>query len=306
MHERQPAAGGPRLTGQVGRREPGGAEQVAGEVRLQRAREVAWRRRELDPPRRPVTAEPHPDPAGAAHLHAVVGGEPAGRAEHRRRAERGVAGERDLLGGREDAGGVLAAVVDLRRRERRLREAELAGDGQALLAAEVVCAVDHRQLVAGERPVGEHVDDVVGQPGAASHDASVPAVTLGGREHLPLPCLRRAPRRAFRCSTPRATRWARFATSWRRCVPAACSRGCSGWWSRCSAAADLRADDPGHPRRLRPGDHDRRRQHAPLRAAPDRDPGVRADARPHVTISETGVTGTVFDVAMEPAGPATG
>ena len=46
-------------------------------------------------------------------------------------------------------------------------------------------------------------------------------------------------------------------------------------------APDLRADDPGHQHRQRAGLHDRAAQHAPLRAAPDRDPGDGPDARPH-------------------------
>ena len=67
-------------------------------------------------------------------------------------------------------------------------------------------------------------------------------------------------------------------------------------------APDLRADDPGDQHRQRAGLHDRPAQHAPLRAAPDRDPGDRPDARPHRHRSpSTGVSGTVYDVAMEQA-----
>ena len=47
------------------------------------------------------------------------------------------------------------------------------------------------------------------------------------------------------------------------------------------AAPDLRPDDPGHQHRQRAGLHHRAAQHAPLRAASDRDPRDRADARPH-------------------------
>ncbi len=43
----------------------------------------------------------------------------------------------------------------------------------------------------------------------------------------------------------------------------------------------LPADDPGDDDRQRAGLHDRPAQHAPLRAALDRDPGHRADAGPH-------------------------
>ncbi|HSJ20196.1 MAG TPA: hypothetical protein VK964_06455 [Nocardioidaceae bacterium] len=40
---------------------------------------------------------------------------------------------------------------------------ELAGQGQALLRGQVIAAVDDRELVAGEGPVGEDVHDVVGE-----------------------------------------------------------------------------------------------------------------------------------------------
>ena len=47
------------------------------------------------------------------------------------------------------------------------------------------------------------------------------------------------------------------------------------------SAADLRADDPGHQHRQRAGLHDRAAQHAPLRAAADRDAGRGPAVRPH-------------------------
>ena len=67
-------------------------------------------------------------------------------------------------------------------------------------------------------------------------------------------------------------------------------------------APDLRADDPGHQHRQRAGLHHRPAQHAPLRAAPHRDPRDRRRcSTARCRDRATGVRGTVYDVAMEQA-----
>jgi hypothetical protein len=74
-----------------------------------------------------------------------------------------MAGERDLIVRREDAD-VVGAVAD-RGHERRLGEPDLARECLHGLAIEAVrCVGHHTQLVAGERRLGEHVQQLEGNP----------------------------------------------------------------------------------------------------------------------------------------------
>jgi hypothetical protein len=72
-----------------------------------------------------------------------------------------VPGERQLVRRREDPGTVGRTRRRGRQDEDRLREVELARDRLQLLRGQRLGAKHHGQRVAGERPVGEDVDDLV-------------------------------------------------------------------------------------------------------------------------------------------------
>ncbi len=79
--------------------------------------------------------------------------------EHEGSPEDRVSGERDLPRRREDANARVPARL-WREHERRLREVELAREGEHLLVGEAARIGEDAELVAGERAVGEDVDEV--------------------------------------------------------------------------------------------------------------------------------------------------
>ena len=79
--------------------------------------------------------------------------ERAGRAYGR------VAGERQLAAGREDAHAPRMGRVAWRKDEGRFWEVELARDRLHRIRADPARVGQHRELVAAERLVGEHVED---------------------------------------------------------------------------------------------------------------------------------------------------
>jgi hypothetical protein len=98
------------------------------------------------------------------------------RDEQECRADRGVAGERQLAVGREDAH--VVAVVAHRRHERRLRERDLARDREHRVGIEALGHLGHHaELIARERFVGEHVEQSEGHPHGVA--VSQPGVLLG-------------------------------------------------------------------------------------------------------------------------------
>ena len=105
--KRQPAAGDPRLAGQVGRRQPEQPQQVADQRRAAPGRpgHAGWRCSSTSVARR---SAPRSGRRRRPASPSSAVSRPR-RPQHPRRAERRVPGERDLLLGGEDPGGVLAA-----------------------------------------------------------------------------------------------------------------------------------------------------------------------------------------------------
>ena len=102
------------------------------------------------------------------------------RGDEHRRANRRVAGEGQLGGGREDARVRHVHRVARRQQEDRLRQVELARDGLHRGLVEVLGLADHGQRVAGERAGGEHVEDVV----APRHRGRLPREAPGVKATL--------------------------------------------------------------------------------------------------------------------------
>ena len=127
--------------------------------------------------RRPRAGEVdlHRHVTGRRRLH--EGGRHASfRDEQERGADRRMAREGQLAVGGEDAH--VVAVVAHRRHERRLRERDLAGEREHRVGVDAVGYVGHHaQLVAGERHVGEYVEQSEAHPHGVA--VSQPGVLLG-------------------------------------------------------------------------------------------------------------------------------
>src|SRR5581483_3991488 len=100
-------------------------------------------------------------------------------AKSHRRPDRRVAGHRQLAIGREDADSHVAPGARGRHHEGRLGEVELARDRLHQRRVEAAGVEHDRQLVAGQRAVGEDVEDAEGEPHrrAASRKGSIGART---------------------------------------------------------------------------------------------------------------------------------
>ena len=94
----------------------------------------------------------------------------AARGQHERGADVGVAGERDLGGRREDAHPARVRRIVGRQHEGGLGVIELARDALHLLARQARRVRQHRERIAAEAPLGEHVTGAV----AIAHDAPDP------------------------------------------------------------------------------------------------------------------------------------
>ena len=132
----------------------GGAEQLAERGRVGERREPRRRHARRD---RAVGSDRQRDQPGGAFLYQRRVARHHPRLAHRvRRADRGVAGERQLGARREDP----QAIARARRRqhERRLGQVGPGGDARHLRVGEPLRVEDHRDRVAGERAGGEDVD----------------------------------------------------------------------------------------------------------------------------------------------------
>ena len=185
--------------------------------------------------------------ADAALLAQRAGRQPAGADQRVRRADARVPGEGQLGVGREDAHPVVGAGLGGRAEERRLRQVELVRERLALLGGQRVGVEHDGQRIAGERPRGEHVDDLVVQHLRACHgadgslrtrDDGDPGVRLATRRSDRLRPQRRPGRQG-----PRRRR--RAAGRHRRAAGAGPGRRGG------RPAPDLRADGPGDRHRHR-------------------------------------------------------
>ena len=98
-------------------------------------------------------------------------------ADDERAAERGMAGERELLHRCEDPDPGVAVVLG-RQHEDRLREVHLAREALHLIGREVARVREHGQLIALEGRVGEDVDDEVAlhsRPSSQARSAMIAA-----------------------------------------------------------------------------------------------------------------------------------
>ena len=98
------------------------------------------------------------------------------QADEHRRADGGMACERQLARGREDARARGVDVVARALQEHGLRQVELARDGLHLRLVEIVGVAHHRERIAAEPRLREHVERVE----LLSHDES-PGALLTGR-----------------------------------------------------------------------------------------------------------------------------
>jgi hypothetical protein len=153
--ELQPAAGAARRrTDQVALGEPDARHQrPGGELGAHRRRAAAQRGAA-------VVADHHRQQARPALLHHVAGLDQAAGDLRHRGAHAGMPRERQLLTRREDAQPVGGRIGGGRQHEHRLGEVELLRQRLELRGLQAVGVEHHGKLVAGERTVGEDVDDV--------------------------------------------------------------------------------------------------------------------------------------------------